>query len=46
MCCTWIVVEDDVEEVLVSPCDVVFVFLIERVKQIFPWQTAGDHAVL
>lgn len=33
---TWIVVEDDVEEVLVSPCDVVLVFLIEWVKQIFP----------
>lgn len=29
--CTWVVVEDDVEEVLVSPGDVVLVLLIKRV---------------
>lgn len=27
--CTWVVVEDDVEEVLVSPGDVVLVLLVE-----------------
>lgn len=29
--CTWVVVEDDVEEILVSPGDVVLVLLIKRV---------------
>lgn len=34
--CTWVVVEDDVEEVLVSPGDVVLVLLIKRVQEILP----------
>lgn len=29
--CTWVVMEDDVQEVLVSPCDVVLVLMIEWV---------------
>lgn len=44
--CTWVVVEYDVEEVLVSPGDVVLVLLIERMQKILPGQAAGDHAVL
>ena len=34
--CTWVVVEDNVEEVLVSPGDVVLVLLIEWMKNILP----------
>lgn len=43
---TWVVVEYDVEEVLVSPGDVVLVFLVQRVQQILPGQASRDHAVL
>lgn len=43
---TWVVVEDDVEEVLVAPGDVVLVLLVKRVQQILPGQASRDHAVL
>lgn len=43
---TWVVVEYDVEEVLVSPGDVVLVFLVQWVQQILPGQASRDHAVL
>lgn len=46
MDCTWVVMEDDVEKVLISPGDVVLVLLIERVQKVLPRQAAGDHAVL
>lgn len=45
-CSTWVVVEDDVEEVLVSPGDVILVLLVKRVQQILPGQASRDHAVL
>lgn len=43
---TWVVVEYDIEEVLVSPGDVVLVLLVKRVQQILPGQASRDHAVL
>ena len=43
---TWVVMENDVEEVLVSPGDVVLVLLVKRVQQILPGQARRDHAVL
>ena len=44
--CTWVVVEDNVEEVLISPSDVILVLLIEWMQKILPWQATGDHTVL
>lgn len=44
--CTWVVMENNVEEVLVSPGDVVLVLLVEWMKKILPWQASGDHTVL
>lgn len=38
--------EYNVEEVLVSPGDVVLVFLVERMKEILPRQASWDHTVL
>lgn len=43
---TWVVVEYDVQEVLVSPGDVVLVLLVKRVQQLLPGQASRDHAVL
>lgn len=34
--CTWVVVEDNVEEVLIPPGDVVLVLLIEGMEKILP----------
>lgn len=44
--CTWVVVEDDIEEVLISPGDMVLVFLVEWMKKILPRQASRDHTVL
>lgn len=41
----WVVVEDNVEQVLVSPGDVVLVLLIEWMQKILPGQATGDHTV-
>lgn len=38
--------ENNVEEVLVPPCDVILVFLVERMEQVLPRQAVSDHAVL
>lgn len=38
--------EYNVEEVLVSPGDVVLVLLVEWMKEILPRQASGDHTVL
>ena len=43
---TWVVVEDDVEEILISPGDVVLVLLVERVKEVLPGEAIRDHAIL
>ena len=43
---TWVVVEDDVEEVLVPPCDVEFVFLEERHQKLLPAQRNTGHVIL
>lgn len=42
----WVVVEDNIEEVLVSPGDVVLVLLVKRMEKILPRQTAGNQATL
>jgi hypothetical protein len=39
-------VEDDVEEILISPGDVVLVLLVERVKEVLPGEAIRDHAIL
>lgn len=44
--CTWVVVENDVEEILVPPCDVVLVLLVKGMEHVFPWQASGNHAIL
>lgn len=38
--------KNNVEEVLVPPCDVILVFLVEWMKQVLPQQAASNHAVL
>lgn len=43
---TWIVMKDDVQEVLVAPRDVILVLLVQGVKQVPPGQTSRHHAVL
>lgn len=45
-CFTWVVVEDDIDEVLVSPGDVEFVLVEERQKELAPAQTHRCHVIL
>ena len=33
---TWVVVENNVEEILVTPCDVVLVLLVKGMKHVLP----------
>lgn len=41
-----IVVKNDIEEVLVSPCDVELVFLQQRHEQLLPVQPHRGHVIL
>lgn len=43
---TWVVMEDNVEEVLVSPSDVVLILLMKWMQEILPRKATGDHTVL
>lgn len=43
---TRIVVEDDVDQVLVSPGDVLLVLVVERHQELPPAQAHGGHVIL
>lgn len=43
---TWIEIKDDIQQILVSPCDGILVLLVQMVQHDLPGQACWDHAAL